>query len=219
METLQWLADATLHLDRHLVELVARYDLWIYALLFLIIFAETGLVVTPFLPGDSLLFACGALAAVDSSGTLKLSWLLLLLGLAAILGNTTNYHIGRFVGLRAFNGRHRFFRREHLRRAEQFFHRHGGFALIMSRFAPVVRTFTPFVAGISRMPIARFQLFNCIGASAWVILFIGGGFVFGNLPLVKNNFGLVTLAVVCVSLLPMLWMMFLEKPRNGASRG
>ncbi len=218
MEALQWLADATLHLDRHLVELVARYDLWIYALLFLIIFAETGLVVTPFLPGDSLLFAAGALAAVDRTGTLHLSWLLLLLLAAAITGNTTNYYIGRYIGRRAFDGNHRLFRLEHLKRAEQFFLRHGGFAIIMSRFAPVVRTFTPFVAGISKMPVARYQMFNCIGATAWVGLFLGGGYLFGNLPIVKNNFGLVTLAVVCVSLLPMLWMMFMDKP-TGGSRG
>jgi membrane-associated protein len=219
MTTLQWLADLTLHLDRHLVELLARYDFWIYALLFLIIFAETGLVVTPFLPGDSLLFGCGALAAVDSSGTLRLTWLLLLLGGAAIAGNTLNYHIGRYVGRRAFNGQHRLFKLEHLRRAEDFFLRHGGFAIVLSRFVPVVRTFTPFVAGISRMPSGRFQLFNIVGASAWVALFLCGGFLFGNLPVVKNNFGLVTLLIVGLSLLPLLWMMFFDPRRGGELRG
>jgi membrane-associated protein len=219
MSTLQWLADVVLHLDRHLVELLARYDLWIYALLFLIIFAETGLVVTPFLPGDSLLFGCGALAAVDRSGTLHLSWLLLLLGGAAIAGNSVNYHIGRYVGQRAFDGQHRFFKLEHLRRAEDFFRRHGGFAIALSRFVPVVRTFTPFVAGISRMPEGRFQLFNIAGAAAWVSLFLCGGFLFGNLPVVKNNFGLVTLTIVAVSLLPLLWMMFFDRSAEGGSRG
>jgi len=203
MTTLQWLADLTLHLDRHLVELLARYDLWIYALLFLIIFVETGLVVTPFLPGDSLLFGCGALAAVDSSGTLHLSWLLLLLALAAIAGNTLNYHIGRYIGRRAFDGRHRLFKLEHLRRAEEFFLRHGGFAIVLSRFVPVVRTFTPFVAGISRMPEGRFQLFNVVG----------------NLPVVKNNFGLVTLLIIGLSLLPLLWVMFADQRRSGGRRG
>ena len=219
MTTLQWLADVTLHLDRHLVELLARYDLWIYALLFLIIFAETGFVVTPFLPGDSLLFGSGALAAVDSSGTLHLSWLLLLLGGAAIAGNTLNYHIGRYVGPRAFDGQHRLFKLEHLRRAEDFFLRHGGFAIVLSRFVPVVRTFTPFVAGVSRMPAGRFQIFNIVGAGAWVMLFLCGGFLFGNLPVVKNNFGLVTLLIVGLSLLPLLWMMFFEPRRSGGLRG
>jgi membrane-associated protein len=219
MTTLQWLLDVTLHLDRHLVELVARYDLWIYALLFLIIFAETGLVITPFLPGDSLLFGCGALAAVDRSGTLSLPWLLLLLAVAAIAGNSVNYRMGRYVGRRAFDGRHRFFKLEHLHRTEGFFLRHGGFAIVMSRFMPVVRTFMPFVAGISRMPFGRFQLFNVTGATAWVTLFLGGGYLFGNLPVVKNNFGLVTLMIVGVSLLPLLWMIFFERRPNGGVRG
>ena len=217
--TLQWLADLTLHLDRHLVEMLARYDLWFYALLFLVIFAETGFVVTPFLPGDSLLFGCGALAAVDSSGTLRLPWLLLLLGAAAILGNSVNYRIGRFIGPRAFDGRHRLFKLEHLRRAEEFFNRHGGFAIVLSRFVPVVRTFTPFVAGIGQMPVGRFQLFNTAGGAAWVSLFLCGGYLFGNLPVVKNNFGLVTLLIVAVSLLPLLWMMFIEPRRSGGQRG
>ncbi len=219
MTALQWLSDVVLHLDRHLVELVARYDLWIYALLFLIIFCETGLVVTPFLPGDSLLFGCGALAAVDTTHTLHLSWLLLLLSFAAIAGNTLNYHIGRYVGRRAFDGKHRFFKLEHLKRAEGFFLRHGGFAIAISRFMPVVRTFMPFVAGISRMPEGRFQLFNIVGAVAWAGSFLCGGFLFGNLPIVKNNFGVVTLLIVGLSLLPLLWMMISDHRRGGRHRG
>ncbi len=218
MTALHWLSDVVLHLDRHLVELVARYDLWIYALLFLIIFAETGLVVTPFLPGDSLLFGCGALAAVDTTHTLHLSWLLLLLSFAAIAGNTLNYHIGRYVGRRAFSGKHRFFKLEHLKRAEGFFLRHGGFAIAISRFMPVVRTFMPFVAGISRMPEGRFQLFNVLGAVAWAGSFLCGGFLFGNLPLVKNNFGIVTLSIIGLSLLPLLWVMIADHRRGGKDR-
>lgn len=219
MTTLQWLSDLVLHLDRHLVELLARYDLWIYALLFVIIFAETGLVVTPFLPGDSLLFGCGALAAVDSTHTLRLSWLLPLLAGAAIAGNSVNYHIGRYVGPRAFDGTHRLFKLEHLQRTEGFFLRHGGFAIALSRFVPVVRTFMPFVAGISRMPEGRFQLFSIVGAVAWVGLFLCGGFLFGNLPIVKNNFGVVTLLIVGLSLLPLLWMMIVDHRRGRGHRG
>jgi membrane-associated protein len=219
MTTLQSLADLALHLDRHLVELVARYDLWIYALLFLVVFAETGLMVTPFLPGDSLLFGCGALAAVDSSGTLRLSWLLLLFAGAAIAGNTVNYYIGRYLGRRAFNGQHRLFKVDHLRRAEGFFLRRGGFAIVLSRFIPVVRTFMPFVAGISRMPQGHFQLFNITGACAWVGLLVCGGFLFGNLPVVKNNFGLVTLLIVGVSLLPLVWALVSDRRRPGRTRG
>ena len=219
MTTLQLLGDLVLHLDRHLVELLARYDVWIYALLFLIIFAETGLVVTPFLPGDSLLFGTGALTAVDSSGTLHLLWLLPLLACAAIGGNSLNYQIGRYMGRRAFDGRHRLFKLEHLRRAEDFFLRHGGLAIALSRFVPVMRTFTPFVAGVSRMPAARFQRFNIIGGSAWVALFLCGGFLFGNLPAVKNNFGLVILLIIGLSLLPLLWVTLAERRRTGGVGG
>ncbi len=219
MTTLQFLADVVLHLDHHLVELLARYDLWIYALLFAVIFCETGLVVTPFLPGDSLLFGTGALAAVDTSGTLHLSWLLLLLGAAAIAGNSLNYWIGWRIGRRAFDGRSRLFRLEYLRRAEEFFLRHGGLAIVLSRFMPIVRTFTPFVAGIGRMPPARYQLFNIVGGSAWVTLFLCGGFLFGNLPVVKNNFGLVTLMIIAVSLAPILWVLWREGGAGAGGKG
>jgi membrane-associated protein len=219
MTTLQLLADLVLHLDHHLVELLARYGVWIYALLFTIVFAETGLVVTPFLPGDSLLFSAGALAAVDTSGTLRLQWLLLLLAGAAIAGNSLNYWIGWHVGRRAFDGHHRLFRIEHLRRAEDFFLRHGGLAISLSRFMPIVRTFTPFVAGISRMPHGHYQLFNIMGGCAWVALFLCGGFLFGNLPVVKNHFGLVTLAIIALSLLPVLWVLWRERGTAGGARG
>lgn len=217
--TLQLIGDWLLHLDRHLVELLASYHVWIYALLFAVIFAETGFVVTPFLPGDSLLFGVGALAAVDSSGTLRLPWLLLLLAFAAIAGNSLNYQFGRLFGARAFNGRHRLFRVEHLRRAEDFFRRHGGLAVAMSRFVPIIRTFTPFVAGMSRMPQAQFQMYNVIGGASWVSCFLGGGYLFGNLPLVKNNFGLATLVIIGVSLLPLAWVLIKERRQGKEHHG
>lgn len=161
---LAWLIDLVLHLDRHLVELLARYDLWIYPILFAVIFAETGLVVTPFLPGDSLLFAVGALAAVDTSGTLSAPWVIVLLGAAAVLGNIVNYSIGRAIGPPAFSGRYRWLRVEYLKRTEEFFRRHGGMAILLSRFMPIIRTCAPFVAGIARMPYARFLAYNFAGA-------------------------------------------------------
>jgi membrane-associated protein len=204
---LAWLIDVVLHLDRHLDVLVSTYHLWIYAILFVVVFAETGLVVTPFLPGDSLLFAVGALAAVDRSGTLSAPVAILLLGLAAVLGNTTNYAIGRIVGPAAFSGRYRLLKVEYLERTRAFFQRYGGLAIMLSRFMPIIRTFAPFVAGIGRMPYARFQGYNLLGGFSWVTLFIGLGYLFGNIGVVKENFGLVTLAVVGLSLLPMVFTM------------
>jgi len=204
MSLLHAAADLVLHLDRHLVALLMQYGPWIYAILFGTIFAETGFVVTPFLPGDSLLFATGALAAVDRGGTLQLGSVFLLLALAAVAGNSLNYAIGRRLGQAAFSGRYRFFKLEHLQRTEAYFRRHGGVAVFLSRFSPIVRTFAPFVAGIGRMPYLRFQAFNICGGILWVALFLGGGFVFGNQSWVKNNFGVVTLIVIAVSLLPLL---------------
>jgi len=200
---LSWLLDFVLHLDRHLVELVARVDLWIYPILFAVIFAETGLVVTPFLPGDSLLFGIGALAAVDTSGTLNAPVIFIVLALAAVLGNTANYAVGRLVGPRAFSGHHRLLKVEYLRRTEEFFRRHGGRAVALSRFIPIIRTCMPFVAGIGRMPYGRFQAYNFVGGFAWVLLFLWGGYLFGNVPVVKRNFGLATILIIVVSLLPM----------------
>jgi membrane-associated protein len=214
VELLRWFIDLVLHLDRHLIDLLMQYDLWIYAILFVVIFAETGFVVTPFLPGDSLLFAVGALTAVDTSGTLRLMPMMLLLMLAAILGNTLNYAIGRRIGASAFSGRYRFFKVEHLRRTEEFFQRHGGMAVVLSRFVPIVRTFAPFVAGIGRMHWPRFQAYNVGGGVSWVLLFVVAGFLFGNLPIVKNNFGLVTIFIIIVSVLPLVWVMWRER-RHG----
>jgi len=198
------IVDLFLHLDHHLVELLVRYGEWIYAILFVIIFAETGLVVTPFLPGDSLLFGVGALAAVDRSGTLRVPLAFVLLSVAAILGNSVNYSIGRLLGQQAFSGRYRFFKLSHLERTQQYFRRHGGLTVLLSRFMPIIRTFAPFVAGIGRMPYHRFQAFNRIGGAAWVALFVFGGFTFGNVPWVKTHFSVVTLIVIAISLLPMV---------------
>jgi membrane-associated protein len=205
------IVDLFLHLDHHLVDLFMRYGEWIYAILFAIIFAETGFVVTPFLPGDSLLFGVGALAAVDRSGTLKVGWLLLLLAAAAIAGNSLNYAIGRGLGQQAFSGRYRFFKLSHLQRTQQYFRRHGGLTVLLSRFMPIVRTFAPFVAGIGCMPYHRFQAFNVVGGAAWVALFVFGGFAFGNVPWVKTHFSVVTLIVIAISLLPMVVVAIRER--------
>lgn len=213
---LAWLIDLVLHLDRHLVEMLAHFHLWIYPLLFAVIFAETGLVVTPFLPGDSLLFAVGALAAVDSSGTLSAPLACLLLGSAAVLGNLANYGIGRAIGPPAFSGRYRLLKVEYLHYAQDFFRRYGALAITLSRFMPIVRTCAPFVAGVGRMPFGRFLAYNLLGGFAWVLLFVGGGYLFGNIPLVKQNFGLVTLVVIAASLLP-LAIAWRRRRRAGAS--
>ena len=219
MSVLHSAADLVLHLDHHLIELLVRYGVWVYGILFAIIFAETGLVVTPFLPGDSLLFGVGALAAVDRSGSLNVGWAFVLLAAAAIAGNSVNYSIGRMLGQRAFSGRYRFFKLAYLQRTEGYFRRHGGLTVLLSRFTPIVRTFAPFVAGIGRMPYLRFQAFNIAGGVSWVALFVFGGFAFGNLPLVKNNFGVVTMLVIAASLLPLLVVALRERAIGAARPG
>jgi membrane-associated protein len=206
MELLSWFIDLVLHLDKHLVELLTNYGFWVYGILFVIVFAETGFVVTPFLPGDSLLFAAGALAAVDTSGTLSAPLLSVVLIVAAVAGNTTNYHIGRWIGPHAFSGRIRFLKVDYLRRTERFFDDYGSMTIVLSRFVPIVRTCAPFVAGVGRMPYARFQAYNVAGGVAWVLAFTWAGFLFGNIAFVKNNFGLVTIGIVVVSLIPAAWL-------------
>lgn len=206
IELLQVFLDFFLHLDTHLVELLQQYGVWIYAILFLIVFSETGLVVMPWLPGDSLLFAVGALVAIDTSGTLQLPVVIGLLIVAAILGNTCNYAIGKHIGPPAFSGRYRLLRVEHLERTESFFSKHGGKTIVLSRFLPILRTFAPFVAGVGRMDYGRFQLFNVLGAISWVLTFTIGGYLFGNIPIIRDNFGIVTLVIIVGSLLPMLWV-------------
>ena len=213
---MQGLIDIFLHLDVHLAELVGRYGIWVYGLLFAIIFAETGLVVTPFLPGDSLLFAAGALAA---TGALDVRLLFLLLAGAAILGNTVNYSIGRFIGPRVFRGEtsHRLLNRQHLDRAHAFFEKYGGMAVVLTRFVPIIRTFVPFVAGAGAMRYPTFALYNVAGGVLWVGICLGAGYLFGNVPVVKNNFSLVALGIVAVSMIPMLveWM---KHKRKGQRR-
>jgi membrane-associated protein len=216
---MQPLVDLFLHLDVHLAEFVARYGVWVYGLLFAIIFAETGLVVTPFLPGDSLLFAAGALAA---TGAFDGRLLFLLLAFAAVLGNTVNYAIGSFVGPRIFRAEdttgtwHRLLNRQHLDRAHAFFEKYGGMAVVLTRFVPIIRTFVPFVAGAGAMRYATFALYNLFGGVLWVGACIGAGYLFGNIPAVKNNFSLVALGIVAVSLLPMLveWLKHRKKGRR-----
>jgi len=205
MPLVTWFVDFILHLDRHLTDLVAMYQYWVYGILFLIVFAETGFVVTPFLPGDSLLFAVGALAAVDQSGTLNPVFLWLLLIVAAVLGNELNYRIGHYIGPRAFTGKIPGLKREYLFKTQAFYDKHGGKTIVLSRFLPIIRTFAPFVAGIGHMKQTIFSTYNLGGAIAWVSLFIWGGFLFGNVPLVKHNFGIVTIVIIVVSLLPLAW--------------
>jgi len=211
MEILSSLIDIVLHLDHHVSALLADYHTWFYGILFAVIFAETGFVVTPFLPGDSLLFAVGALTAIDDSGTLHLPVLLVMLVAAAVLGNTLNYQIGRWIGVHGFSGRYRLLKVDYLRRTESFFQRHGGMAVVLSRFVPIVRTFAPFVAGVGRMSWARFQGYNIAGGASWVVLMTVAGFLFGNVPLVKNNFGLVTIAIILLSLLPLVWVVWRDR--------
>lgn len=202
IELFQFFIDFILNLDSHLVELLQQYGLWIYAILFAIVFAETGLVVTPWLPGDSLLFAVGTLAAIDTSGTLHAPTVGVLLIVAAILGNSCNYAIGKAIGPPAFSGRYRLLKVDYLRQTEAYFAKHGGKTVVLSRFLPLLRTFAPFVAGIARMQYSRFQMYNVLGALSWVTVFLGGGYLFGNIPIVRENFGLVTLTIIFGSLIP-----------------
>jgi membrane-associated protein len=194
--------DIMLHLDTHLLGWIAMFGPWFYVLMFLIIFCETGLVVTPFLPGDSLLFTLGALAALDDGLDV---WLLLIsLTIAGILGDTVNYHIGKYLGVKAFDTDGRFFKKKYLDQTRGFYDRWGSFTIVAARFAPIARTFAPFVAGIGSMNYKRFISYNILGAIAWVFTFILAGYFFGNLPMVKRNFHIVIFGVIFVSILPML---------------
>jgi membrane-associated protein len=200
MELLSYFIDLFIHLDQHLQEIIRDYGLWTYLILFLIIFCETGLVVTPILPGDSLLFAAGTLAAL---GALDPRLLFLLLTVAAVLGDTVNYWVGHYVGPRVFHQqRVRFLKKEYLLRTHAFYERHGGKTIIIARFIPIIRTFAPFVAGIGSMSYGRFIVYNIAGGVLWIGLFVIGGFYFGNIPLVRKHFSLVIAAIIVLSVMP-----------------
>lgn len=200
MELLTGFIDLILHLDQHLLELARTYGVWIYAILFLIVFLETGVVVTPFLPGDSLLFVAGTIAA---AGEMNVHGLVLLLIAAAIFGDSLNYAIGRYLGPRVFRFEDtRFFKRAYIDRTHAFFERHGGKTIIIARFIPIIRTYAPFVAGIGAMAYSRFLIFNVTGAVLWVLLLTYAGYFFGNLTVVKNNLTLVILGIIVLSILP-----------------
>ena len=206
MEYIQNFINLFLHIDEHLAYVVAQYGIWVYALLFAIIFAETGLVVTPILPGDSLLFACGALAATH---TLNLWVILPLLFTAAVLGDAVNYSVGRYVGPKVFQAEdrkgfwHRVLNRDHLDQTHRFFEKYGGMAIVSGRFVPIVRTFVPFVAGAGYMTYTSFSVYNVAGAAIWVGVCVMAGYLFGNIPVVQENFELVVLGIIAVSLIPM----------------
>lgn len=201
MEAIKELIDIFIHLDTHLNEIILQYGAVTYLILFLIIFAETGLVVTPFLPGDSLLFAAGTFAAL---GSLDVSILFLILSFAAVIGDSINYSIGKYIGPKIFEKEKiKFLKKEHLEKTHRFYEKYGGKTIIIARFIPIVRTFAPFVAGIGSMTYWKFISFNIIGGIAWVAIFTFGGYFFGNLPFVKNNFSLVALAIIIISVVPM----------------
>lgn len=193
--------DFFLHIDKNLVLIVNNFGIWSYGLLFMVIFCETGLVVTPFLPGDSLIFAAGALSA---GGALSIVSLYLILVAAAFLGDTVNYWIGHFIGPKAFEGDHKFLKKEYLQKAQAFYDKHGGAAIVLARFVPIVRTFAPFVAGVSKMNYKHFIFYNFMGGAFWVTLFLFTGFFFGNLPWVKDNFEYLIVVIVLISVVPMV---------------
>src|SRR5690606_32441516 len=202
-----------MHIDKHLVDIVNDYQTWTYLILFLIIFAETGLVVTPFLPGDSLLFAAGAIIAKPES-ELNVVLMCVLLIIAGILGDMANYHIGKYVGPRAFSGRYRLLKREYLEKTQQFYVKYGGKTIIYARFVPIIRTFAPFVAGVGTMSCGRFASYNVIGAILWVSSFLFLGYFFGGLPIIKDNFTYVIFAIILLSLLPPLIEVFRGKKKE-----
>ena len=200
MEFIKYIIDFVIHLDKHFDIIIKSCGSWSYLVLFVIIFAETGLVVTPFLPGDSLLFAVGTFAAL---GSFNLALVFMILAAAAIIGDSVNYAIGKILGGKLLaKGDHRFFKKEHVERAHKFYEKYGGKTIILARFVPIVRTFAPFVAGIGEMSYYKFLAYNVIGGILWVSVFVFGGYYFGNIPVIKNNFSLAILAVILISVLP-----------------
>ena len=212
MDIIKTILDYVLHVDDKLAEVIAQYGPWIYALLFLIVFCETGLVVTPFLPGDSLLFAAGALAA--STGQMNVFVLWVILAIAAILGDSVNYSIGKRLGKGIFSDNAKILKTAHLRRTEEFYEKHGSKTIILARFVPIVRTFAPFVAGVGNMNYKRFATYNVVGGLLWVTLFLFVGYIFGNIPFVKENFEIVTIGIVLVSVLPMVFEFWKERQHS-----
>ena len=202
MDLLRGIIDFFLHLDQHLSQVISQYGGWTHLILFAVIFCETGLVVTPLLPGDSLLFAAGTFAAL---GALDVRLILVLLIAAAVLGDTVNYWVGAYIGPRAFSGNVRFLRKEYLERTHAFYEKHGGKTIILARFVPIIRTFAPFVAGVGAMSYPKFLTYNVVGAVLWVGLFVLGGYFFGNIRMVRENFTLVILAIIAISIMPIVF--------------
>ncbi|HSR48195.1 MAG TPA: DedA family protein [Anaerolineales bacterium] len=215
MELITQLFDFILHIDKHLGEIIAQYGYWTYSILFTIVFLETGVVVTPFLPGDSLLFAAGAIAA---TGALDVWVLFVLLAGAAILGDTVNYWIGNRIGPRVFEQDVRFFKREYLERTQKFYEKHGGKTIFLARFIPIIRTFAPFVAGVGTMRYRKFIVYNVVGALVWTSVFIFAGYYFGNIPFVRDNFGLVVIAIILISVLPVGYELIQHRLRRASDR-
>jgi membrane-associated protein len=213
MDIISYLIDLILHLDAHLAAVIQAYGVWTYAFLFLIIFIETGLVIFPFLPGDSLLFAAGTFAAM---GSLNIYALVILLSVAAILGDTVNYWIGHAIGPKAFSGDIRFLKKEYLDRTHAFYERHGGKTIVLARFIPIIRTFAPFVAGIGAMTYGHFLMYNIVGGIAWVTLFTLLGYFFGSIPIVQENFSLVVIAIILISVLPGVIEFLRERARTSS---
>ncbi len=217
MELIRSLFDFVLHIDKNLELLISQYGVWLYLILFVIVFCETGLVVTPFLPGDSLLFAAGALAA--STGQLNVFILWVLLCVAAVLGDTVNYAIGKKLGVSIFSDNARVLKTQYLRKTEAFYEKHGNKTIILARFVPIVRTFAPFVAGVGSMQYRRFITYNVIGGVVWVTIFLTVGYLVGNIPIIKNNFSLVTILIIIVSVVPMVLEVLKERRERAAGHG
>jgi len=213
LDLIRYLIDLFLHLDEHLSVIIQTYGTWTYLLLLLVIFMETGFVVTPFLPGDSLLFAAGTFASPALGSALNIWILWGLLCLAAVGGDTVNYWIGHYIGPRAFSGEIRFLKKEYLDRTHDFYERHGGKTIVLARFIPIIRTFAPFVAGVGAMTYGHFIAYNVVGGVAWVTLFLWGGYFFGTLPFVQNNFSFVVLGIIFISVLPAIIEVFKERFR------
>ena len=203
MEVIKSIIDFVLHIDKHLSPVISQYQGWTYLILFIVIFAETGFVVTPFLPGDSLLFAAGALIAAGNTG-LNIYLLALILIVSAVAGNTVNYFIGDYLGIKVFKADNKILKLEYYHKTEAFFAKHGPVAVILSRFIPIIRTIAPFVAGVGRMSFIRYTIYNIIGGASWIIVFLFAGYLFGNLPFFKTHFSFITLGIIVISVVPVI---------------